>query len=993
MKHPSSRFRQVVGPSLAILLILLASGCGGGSTGGSGGGSGSSGGSGTGGSTGSTGSGGGAFQARAFPGDYFMRLPNQDGGASIPSEVYDPALKELFISNPDINAVEVYSTVDSHWVGAISVPGPAGLSFVPGGGQLVIGTITPYIYIADPVALHVTSQIAVPASVLTTNQGGSTNMPVVTYAMADGSIFLGMGTNAQSSNEPATSVVHLVHYVPTTGTFTPEDPGTGGVLGNPAVSLDGTSLLVPGTSAIGLELYLYTTAAQGYATTSGTLQTAGFLAANLNGTQFAIVQGTATTETATLLGANLQVESQYALPPTGTAGELFSRDGKYLYVLMVNTSMSGSPVVALDTQTGAVAGYTQFAISDQTPTISDLDENYNLFGSAGSGGAFILNASQLNATDSNVLPQFTTATTNANPSVGPVTGGTQVQFTPVAGPSGPADGIASSMEAYFGGIPGTTDAVGPSPSSSDGQNFLTSTAPAPAAPGPVSVVLTDASDDVVFLPDGYTYGPRILHVTPNTASPQGNSIITIDAYGLGFTVTGTQVTIGGKAAGINNLGSSGAGLYPDQFLTVIVPPGTPGWADIVLTTSNGSYTLSHGFQYLNRQTTVPATGTFTFAVYDTVRDLFYLTGSGNSVAVFNPATQAFQTPLQSPAAVTAGAVLEGEALTPDASELVVADATDQSIIVFNLSANTASTVNVILSTDPVSPPPQPWFVTTAADNRAFVSMSPCIPDPVREINLVNLTVQTRPDAASTCSTYVPYVGMGQSTASGNTIIFGGAIAAMDPPGPEYVWSYSATSDTFTGPVKIADAPWILGQPTVSSDGSVIAVGQGTLDQRLLPLAPLGQGDLSGQLHESGSLLYTSSAAPSILVTDTHNGLQLLSLGMPADISSAPAIDTAGDEILITTTGGVIYSQLSVVPLAVGSVSPGQGAAGTSITITGSGFVAGTTVAIGGQSASCTFTNSQSLTCTVPTLNAGPAPMTLANPDGQTYSLEYAFVVQ
>src|SRR5580698_1498767 len=151
MKHPSSRFRQVVGPSLAILLILLASGCGGGSTGGSGGGSGSSGGSGTGGSTGSTGSGGGAFQARAFPGDYFMRLPNQDGGASIPSEVYDPALKELFISNPDINAVEVYSTVDSHWVGAISVPGPAGLSFVPGGGQLVIGTITPYIYIADPV--------------------------------------------------------------------------------------------------------------------------------------------------------------------------------------------------------------------------------------------------------------------------------------------------------------------------------------------------------------------------------------------------------------------------------------------------------------------------------------------------------------------------------------------------------------------------------------------------------------------------------------------------------------------------------------------------------------------------------------------------------------------------------------------------------------------------------------------------------------------------
>jgi hypothetical protein len=985
VKHPSCRFRQVAGVGLVILLILLASGCGGGSAPGSGGGSGSSGGSGSGGSTGGTGSGGGSFQARTFPGDYFIRLPNQDGGSAIPSEVYDPALKELFISNPDINAVEVYSTVDAHWVGAISVPGPAGLSFVPGYGQLVIGTITPYVYIADPVALHIINQIAVPASVLTANQGGSTNMPVVPYPMADGSIFLGMGTDGESSNEPFTFVVHLVRYVPGTGAFTPDDPGTSDVLGNPVVSLDGTSLLVPGLSANGVELFLYTTAAQAYVASSGGLQNTGYgLAANSDGSQFAVVQGS-TSQNVTLWGANLQVEAQYTLPQTGAGDALFSRDGKYLYLLMQATT-AGSSVVALDTQSGAAAGYIQFAISDQTPTISDVDENYNLLGAVAPAGAFILNASELNASDSDVLPEFLGATTNANPSVGPVSGGTQVQFAPAAGPSGPADGIASSMEAYFGGIPGTTDVVGPYPSSSDGENFLTSTAPAPAAAGPVSVVLTDANGDVVFLPDGYTYGPRILRVSPNAVSAQGGSTVTIDAYGLGFSLTGTQVTIGGNPVNLFTavLSPSGSGLYPDQLLTITVPPGTPGWANIVLTTSNGSYTLSRGLQYLKQETTVPATGTFTFAVYDAVRDLFYLTGGGNSVAVFNPATQAFMPPLQSPAAVTSGAVLEGEALTTDA--------TDQLAIVFNLSANTAATVKVILPGDPVSPPPQPWFVTTAADNRAFVSIVPCIPDAVREINLTNLTVQTRPDAASTCTTYVPYLGMGQSTADGNTIIFAGGVADVDPPGPEYVWSYSAASDTFTGPVLIGDTPWILGQPSVSSDGKVIAAGQGTLDQRLLPLVPLGQGYLSGQLHESGSLLYTDSS--SILVTDTHNGLQLLSIGLPTTgINSVPAIDTAGDEILANTTGGVLYFQLSVVPLAVGSVSPAQGPAGTSITVTGSGFVAGTTVAIGGQSATCTFTNGQSLTCTVPTLNSGAAPITLTNPDGQTYSLEYAFVVQ
>src|SRR5216684_2524127 len=132
-------------------------------------------------SGGGSGSGGGSFQPRPFPGDYFMRLPNQDGGAWIPYEAYDPALKELFVSNPDINAVEVYSTADGHRVGEIGVPGPAGLSFAPGDTKLVIGTITPYVYIADATTLHVRSRIEVPASLLTTGQLGPTTMPVMPY--------------------------------------------------------------------------------------------------------------------------------------------------------------------------------------------------------------------------------------------------------------------------------------------------------------------------------------------------------------------------------------------------------------------------------------------------------------------------------------------------------------------------------------------------------------------------------------------------------------------------------------------------------------------------------------------------------------------------------------------------------------------------------------------------------------------------------------------
>jgi hypothetical protein len=42
---------------------------------------------------------------------------------------------------------------------------------------------------------------------------------------------------------------------------------------------------------------------------------------------------------------------------------------------------------------------------------------------------------------------------------------------------------------------------------------------------------------------------------------------------------------------------------------------------------------------------------------------------------------------------------------------------------------------------------------------------------------------------------------------------------------------------------------------------------------------------------------------------------------------------------------------------------------------------------------CTETDNETLSCTIPNLPAGSAPMSLSNPDGQTYSFENAFNVQ
>jgi hypothetical protein len=186
------------------------------------------------------------------------------------------------------------------------------------------------------------------------------------------------------------------------------------------------------------------------------------------------------------------------------------------------------------------------------------------------------------------------------------------------------------------------------------------------------VLLTVVNNNAVFLPDAYTYGPRVLRVLPNAVSAAGGDRVTIFAYGLGFSdLIDMHVKIGGVQVDMKDatMSSYSSNNYPEQSVIVTIPAGTPGWADVAMTTINSTDTMNRAMQYLNQEVAL-AGGPFGFTVYDSARDLFYLTGSGNNIAVFNPNTQAFGQPLQS-STINAGAVLEEEALTPDSSKLLV----------------------------------------------------------------------------------------------------------------------------------------------------------------------------------------------------------------------------------------------------------------------------------------------------------------------------------
>lgn len=978
--------RWPIGAAVSVLLVLLAiSGCGSGSSSTA--------------SGGNSGSANSSFQARPFPGDFFIRPPNWWDGRPIPDEIYDPLLKEVFISNVDINAVDVYSTTDGHLVGQIDVPAPYGLDFNIDDSELVIGTNTPSVYFADPTKLHITGHFEIPASDLQTMQTyGVSPMPLMPYVMADGTIFIGCG-GGQSPGGPSDIVPigHLMRFDPQSNAFTLEDLNSNGTHILPAKSLDGKYLIVPGPNG---NLSVYSTDAQGYvasapapdSTQAGNSLT--WLAANPDGSQFAAATSYRNTQTVWLLGANLQTESQYTSSAPIAGHLVFSRDGKYLYVSAFDQTIN-----VLDATTGQSAGAIAAYLGSGTPSgprIFDVDDSYHLFAALSIGGAAIINADQPQPPPLPVLSQFGLPVAD----VGPLAGGTQVIFSP-GGVNG-GNGITNSTDVYFGARPATQEVITPNPGTVDPGNTLTATTPPGANPGPVGVVLTDPNNNAVFLPDAFTYGPRVLRVQPNVASAQGGDFVTLYAYGLGQDGTDVHVTIGGVPAAVQyaTFNRFASFDYPEESIAVMVPAGTPGWADVVVTTSNGSDTLHRGLQYLNSEVSLPG-GPFTFAIYDSVRDLFYLTGAGNSVAVFDPGTGGYSTPLQA-AGVSAGAVLQGEALTPDSSKLLVADPADDSVVIFDRTDGTSTMVNVGLPSDPVSPGAQPLYVATAANNRAFVSLSPCITDPVREIDLTTLSVSARPDGASTCVTYQPYPGLGDSSSDGNTIIFAGF-----PPGSpvyqEFLWRYDAGSDKFSGPVITSDEPWLADHAAVDADAGVIAVSGGTLDQQLQPLVPMERGGAGSVLNETGSLLY--NAWGPVVLQDTRNGREVLMLGVlnneEVGFGRPLAISPSGKKILLTWThfgatvpNGISYFELSVIPLAVGTVSPAQGPAGTTITIRGSGFVVGTIVQIAGQNAPCTDLDNETLSCTVPNnLSSGAVPMTLANPDGQTYSLENAFTVQ
>lgn len=165
-----------------------------------------------------------------------------------------------------------------------------------------------------------------------------------------------------------------------------------------------------------------------------------------------------------------------------------------------------------------------------------------------------------------------------SPPHGPALGGTRVTIVAKGLTTGPDTTV------MFGGVEASVIAV----AAAGHTVIVESPASAGGAIGPVDVILTNSNGSAT-LTDGFAYEAfvRVYEVSPNFGPTEGGTAVTIS--GVGFA-EGAQVRIGALPA-------SGVRVINDKSITAIVPPGSPGLANVTVTQSGLSDTLVGGFAY------------------------------------------------------------------------------------------------------------------------------------------------------------------------------------------------------------------------------------------------------------------------------------------------------------------------------------------------------------------------------------------------------------
>jgi len=260
---------------------------------------------------------------------------------------------------------------------------------------------------------------------------------------------------------------------------------------------------------------------------------------------------------------------------------------------------------------------------------------------------------------------------------GPAPGGTSTQWY--------APGVLASLTFVYFGINQAT-AI----SYSSGNIHATSPS---GATGPADIYAFVSDGAMQVIPEGYSYGPTILEVTPNMSTAEGGGTGYIYGYGFGpinsnSIPAGLQVAVNGGSVPVTAFAGeayiSAPSPFPLQSIAYTVPSGVSGSAvNVTVTTSAGSATASAALSYLPPIQQFPLPGSaLAQGIYDPYTDLYYFTDT-TQVRVFSRTQKQWLSSISITPPPGTTENLWGIALSPDGSKMAVSDSTAGAIYVFS----------------------------------------------------------------------------------------------------------------------------------------------------------------------------------------------------------------------------------------------------------------------------------------------------------------------
>jgi hypothetical protein len=595
--------------------------------------------------------------------------------------VYNAATSRFFVTDPFSNHVFVFDSATETEVGSIPVPGAYGIDQTSDGSTLYVGTMIGDIYTINPSSLTVIQRY------MASQIGPTGYQALISLVLSNGSLaLLGSAGGIPSVDGSASFAL----WNPTNNSIAIYGAGQSSVevcgpldnIGGFTVTADRTAVIVGSIDSDGTLCEVNATTGQSTYVASG----ASFIykiVTSPDGNYIALPVNPGQVE---LFNAHsLAKVAQFAVSgDTSSASSLvFSADSQTLFVPNDTTvyaySISGQPTgwlsnITVEPESGgrnvAPSANPVYEVSDNTGLLAGpMEEGFGFLDTT------LINTRPLGSIFLNGY---------LNPATGPTSGGTQVQWEE------PNTNSSFTPTIYFGGNKGSSALI-------SGENANVTTPP--GGPGPVPVYLFAPDGGMQLIPDGFSYGPSVLEVTPNASTADGGGTGVIYGYGFGPTGSttipaGLGVRLAGETATIVAFqGSAYPNIgppFPLQSISYTIPAASSGSSGTVSVTSrSGQVVAQTSLAYL------PATQQFSLpgsqlvqGIYDPVRDLYYFTDT-NQIQVFSLTQQQWLSPIAIPAPNGATQRLWGIALSPDSTKLAITDAQANVIYLIN-PANTSS---------------------------------------------------------------------------------------------------------------------------------------------------------------------------------------------------------------------------------------------------------------------------------------------------------------